>query len=454
MNGMSLLNNSSFDQILTSKADARRWYVAFSGGLDSTVLLHLVNNWCQSHPGAPELHAWHVNHGMQELADQWQSHCASVCAAWGIPLRTDCAAVEESGKGSEAAAREARYAVFQEGLVEGDVLLMAHHLDDQVETFFLRLMRGAGLQGLSAIPAQRLLGACELGRPLLDVSRDSLQAYALDRGLKYVDDPSNRDVSLDRNFLRQQVLPLLGERWSGYRQTVSRSSAHIASALSTLEHNLPHPVTVYSTLGDPGIPMQVLASGARDVAAIRLRSWLRSRGLTMPNRAVVDEFLRQLAEGAEESSPRLHCGNYGLQRYGDAVYQLPAPWKEPPLDRLTLSPGSSHAVDGVGMLSLIPASSDGIVMAEDETLDVVWRRGGERCRPQGRAHSQSLKKLYQAKAVPTWWRERIPLLFMDGEMLAVGDLWFCESTRLARPGEHGATLWQLQWKRNTFTPVD
>ena len=388
------------------------------------------------------------------MADEWQTHCEAVCAQWGIPIRTDCVAVGESGKGIEAAARDARYAAFEQGLGKGDVLLMAHHLDDQVETFFLRLMRGAGLQGLSAIPAQRSLAEGQLLRPLLAVSRESLQAYAIEQELEYIDDPSNQDLSMDRNFLRQRVLPLLGERWSGYRQTVSRSSGHIASALSTLEQNLPHPVTVYSILGDPGIPMQVLASGARDVAAIRLRSWLRSRGLPMPNLALMEEFLRQLAEGAEESSPRVDCGSYCLQRYGNAVYLLPAPWKKPPHGSFTLAPGSSQSVDGVGALSLVPASAEGIAIAEGEILEIVWRSGGERCRPQGRAHSQTLKKLYQDKAVPTWWRERIPLLFIGHEMLAVGDLWLCESSRLAHPADSDLTLWQLQWKRNTFTPVD
>ena len=442
------------DQALASRTDASRWYVAFSGGLDSTVLLHLVNAWCQSNPGAPELRAWHVNHGMQAAADDWEAQCASLCADWDIPLQVERVSVEQRGKGAEAAARAARYGVFEDGLGKGNILLMAHHLDDQVETFFLHLMRGAGLQGMSGMSGERTLGQGLLLRPLLELGRESLQAYARDRDLPYIQDPSNEDISLDRNFLRLKVLPSLAERWAGYRQTVTRASGHVASALSTLENYLPEPVTVYSTLGDPGVSMQVLTGGARDVAAIRLRSWLRFRGLPMPGCALVNEFLRQLEEAGEDSCPRLDCGGYVLQRYGNAVYLLPEFQDEELKDSYKLTVGGSCNVAGVGVLSLVPAVAEGIAVAGDEVLGIAWRRGGERCRPQGRAHSQTLKKLLQEKAVPTWWRERVPLLYLGDEMLAVGDLWLCESGRLQQPGETGQALWQLRWKRNTFTPVD
>lgn len=443
----------SLHQVLARTAHASRWFVAFSGGLDSTVLLHLVNSWRQSHPGSPELLAWHINHGLQDAANEWQLHCATVCDDWGIPLVVNRARVGPAGKGVEAAAREARYTVFSQELAEGDVLLMAHHLDDQVETFFLRLLRGAGLQGMSAMPSERVLGSGLLLRPLLETGREQLRDYAQEQGLAYVDDPSNTDTSMDRNFLRHQVIPLLGERWSGYRQTVTRASGHVASALATLEHNLPQPVTVYSTLGDPGLPLQVLTSGSRDVAAIRLRAWLRSAGLSMPDHAAADEFLRQLNEAAEDSSPRLDCGSYSLQRYGDAVYLLPEPWQGASRAG-PLRGGTSCEVAGVGLLSLVTSPVEGIALAEGECVDISWRSGGERCKPQGRGHSQTLKKLLQERAVPPWWRDRVPLVFLGGEMLAVGDLWLCESSRLRQSPRGGDSLWQFQWKRNTFAAVD
>lgn len=442
------------DQLLASQAKVTRVYVAFSGGMDSTVLLHQTRAWQRARSGAPPVAAWHVNHQMQQASGDWEAHCAQICADWEIPLQVAHVQVAPSGRGDEAAARDARYAVFEEGLADGEILLMAHHLDDQVETFFLRLMRGSGLRGLSGMPIQRSLGRGKLVRPLLHQSWAQLQSYASANDLVAVEDSSNEDTSLDRNYLRRQVMPLLEQRWPGYRQTVDRASGHVASALATLEEQLPEPVTVYSPLGDPGVPMQVLVGGATDVAIIRLRSWLHAKGLSMPGSAVVDEFLRQLNEGNEDSAPKLDCGNYALQRYGDAVYLAPEFFEERDRASYTLSAGESCSVGGVGLLSLARASKHGFCIRPDESLDIVWRAGGERCRPMGRDHSQTLKKLFQERSVPTWWRSRIPLLFCGDEMLAVGDLWLCESSRLGHVDDGADELWQLRWSRNTFDPVD
>lgn len=442
------------DQMLASSADVARVYVAFSGGMDSTVLLHQTRAWQLARSGAPAVVAWHVNHQMQEASTEWETHCEQICADWKVPIQVSQVQVELSGQGHEAAARDARYGVFKEGLAEGEILLMAHHLDDQVETFFLRLMRGSGLRGLSGMPIQRSLGRGKLVRPLLDEDRETLQSYASTNSLVFVEDSSNEDTSLDRNYLRQQVLPLLEQRWPAYRQTVDRASRHVGSALLTLEGHLPEPVTVYNTLGDPGVPLQVLVSGARDVATIRLRSWLHAKGLSMPSLAVVDEFLRQLNEGIEDSAPKLDCGDYALQRYGDAVYLMPEFREERDRDSYSLRPGESCSVGGVGSLSLTRASKQGIFIPPGESVEIVWRSGGERCRPLGREHSQTLKKLFQERSVPPWWRSRVPLLFCGGEMLAVGDLWFCESSRLRQADTSTNELWKLRWNRNTFDSVD
>ncbi|MEH6568993.1 MAG: tRNA lysidine(34) synthetase TilS [Halioglobus sp.] len=451
---------SALDQALLHRCSSDhgggtgRLLVAFSGGLDSTVLLHLTDAWCKSRKNSPELVAWHINHGMQNLAPEWEAHCGALAKRWNISFQVDRVSVASSGQGAEAAAREARYGVFQSGLVKGDVLLMAHHLDDQVETFFLRLMRGAGLQGMSGMPFERSLGAGTLLRPLLDVAQETLRDYAADHALPHINDPSNQDVSLDRNFLRQQIMPVFAQRWDGYRQTVTRAGAHMASALETLENQLPVPVTVYSALGDPGVSKQVLACGASDVAAIRLRSWLRSRGLPMPDRAVLEEFLRQLNEGGEDASPRMDSGSYVMQRYADAVYLLPEQAAVEPREVFALGVEGECVIEGVGVLTLVPAAVEGFALADGEALSIAWRTGGERCKPHRRAHSQTLKKLLQERAVPPWWRERVPLVYSGDEMLAVGDLWVCESSRLQQATQTNLPLWQLHWRRNTFTGLD
>ncbi|MEH6583745.1 MAG: tRNA lysidine(34) synthetase TilS [Halioglobus sp.] len=445
---------SSLDSGLASRLHASRWYVAFSGGLDSTVLLHLLNAWRQVHPDSPELVAWHVNHGMQATADEWVQHCSAQCADWGISFRSDRVTVESQGQGVEAAARNARYGIFEEGLEAGDILFMAHHLDDQVETFFLRLMRGAGLQGLSGMPDERSLGRGLLVRPLLGEVQESLRAYASEQHLSFIEDPSNNDMSLDRNFLRGEVLPLLATRWGGYRQTVNRASGHLVSALSTLEESSPAPQTLYSTMGDPGVSMQFLKGVSREVAAFRLRSWLGSWNLPLPPFATMDEFLRQLDEGLDDSAPRLNCGSYVLGRYGEGVYLLPE-FTEGEPSPVQLVVGGDCDIAGIGTLSLVQQTTGpGLALGSGDVLEISSRNGGERCRPQGRAHSQTLKKLFQERAVPPWWRGHVPLVTLGGELLSVGDLWLCESSRLQTPESGAGELWQLHWRRNTFALMD
>jgi tRNA(Ile)-lysidine synthase len=428
--------------------------VAYSGGLDSTVLLHALHLWCREHPQAPELVAWHVNHGMQAAAGAFEQQCEQFCRQREIPLQVFQVAVEPDGRGAESAARDARYGVFEQNLQPDELILMAHHLDDQIETFFLRLLRGAGLAGLSAMPANRQLGAGELQRPFLDVPRSVIEHYGGQQGLSYIEDPSNADVSLDRNYLRQQVLPLVSQRWPGYRQTVNRAAAHMASALTVLEQQLPEPVELVSTMGDPGLPLRALTDEAVDMATIYLRAWMRGQGMAMPPAVAVEEFLRQLAEADAEAAPSLQTGGFLLRRYGEAVYLSRSEGTRPALEGLSLAPGHSCDVAGVGVFALVPATGPGIALAAGEVLELVWRRGGERCKPLGRAHSQTLKKLLQERSVPPWWRDRIPLLFLNGEMVAVADLWLCESSPVCRTAEADKPLWQIQWQRNTFAACD
>lgn len=440
------LDHSVLDGHLTGLLDAPRWCVGFSGGVDSTVLLHLLQSWCQDNEAAPPLGAIHVNHGMQAEAGEWQSHCEWVCRMLPVPFVARSVDVSSSAGGSEAAAREARYRVFEEELGEGDVLFLAHHLDDQVETFFLRLVRGAGVHGLAAIPATRKLGPGQLVRPLLQVTRQQVEDYAREQGLEWVEDPSNAKITMDRNFLRKELLPLLASRWPGYRQTIARASGHMAGTVTALEAALPVPQTVYSVTGDPGVTVADLLEGTDEAAAVRLRGWLQLWSLLAPDQAQLEEFLRQLRESAPQKKPRLACSTYALQRYRAAVYLLPDTGSSFHMEPFTLGPGDVYDVPGVGRVSLEPSDGDGLFLKSSDRLVLSWRQGGERCRPHGRAGSNSLKKLLQARDVPPWWRDRVPLLYRGDELLAVGDLWLCESSRWRCADGRWKTLWRLSWQ--------
>ena len=441
-----IIDHSVLDGPLADTLEAPGWYLGFSGGIDSTALLHLLSRWRRAHPEAPNLTAVHVNHGLQSAAADWQLHCEWVCRLLRVPFLARQVEVSPGRSGSEAAAREARYAVFEDVLEEGAVLFLGHHLDDQVETFFLRLLRGAGVQGLAGVPAERSLAQGRVVRPLLQLTRSQLQAYADTHGLSCIDDPSNADTALDRNFLRAELLPLLAERWPGYRRTVSRASEHMAVAAATLEELLPVPETVFNVLGDPGLPLTALR-GKRDTAAQALRAWLQSRGLPAPDQSALEEFLRQLGEAGEDANPRLQCSAFTLQRYRDAIYLVPDVSPDAGLQAVSLPPGTVTDVPGVGRISLQPTAGPGLALAETELLRVGWRSGGERCRPVNRNRGNSLKKLLQEADVPPWWRDRVPLLSLDEELLAVGDLWLCASSRFRERAHAGETLWQFGWDR-------
>ena len=443
-----MIHSSEFDAELSGLSEASHWLVGFSGGADSTVLLHLLKHWCTVNPEAPPLFALHVNHGLQVEADGWQQHCADVCEELDVPLITR--AVQVPAPGGEANAREARYTVYSANLQPGDVLFLAHHLDDQIETFFLRLMRGAGVEGLAGMPQQRPLGAGQLCRPLLGVSRENIEDYASRNNLAFVTDPSNSDAAADRSFLRQQVLPLLSERWPAYRASVSRAVGHMQAVAALLPDA---PATVFSALGDPGIRLVELQQRGQGPARC-IRAWLRGQGLQAPDQAQLQEFLRQVHEKAEDAHPRLDCGGYVMACFGDAVYRVPDFGVSAPTHSIALVPGEPCEVPGVGTVSLEPAAGEGLCIEPGERLNLGWRAGGEQCRLCRREGTRSLKRVLQDARIPHWWRDRVPLLYRDEELLAVGDFALCLSSRYRESAAEGKALWQMRWRRPVTASSD
>lgn len=427
---------------LSGHESARRWVVALSGGMDSTVLLHLLAQSRPSYPDWPPLAAIHINHQIHSRADQWQGHCRKQCDALDIPLIEERVELEVAGDGLEAAARRARYSAFERHLEEGDVLLMAHHLDDQVETLLLRLMRGTGLTGLAGMPAERPLGSALVLRPLLSQSRSTLAAYAEKEQLSWIDDPSNVDTDLDRNFLRHDVIPLLASRWPGYRETTARASAHLADAAQLLARHYPRPETLFTRCGDPGLPLAALRGAPESEVQLGLRAWLLHQGLPLPGQARSAEFLRQLASASEDARPELSGPGFQLQRYGEGVFlssspKIPAPFQ--------VAPGDVVHTE-IGEVSLLASDGDGFVIPEGQVVSVGFRLGGERLRVMGRPHSTSLKRALQALEVPPWWRSRVPLASIDGECVDVGGYLLCDSA-YANTGEGAAgSRWRLSWR--------
>src|SRR5690606_10937020 len=300
----------------------RRWWLACSGGVDSMVLLHALIGLAKANPTQwPPLSVVHVNHQIHPHAAQWAQQVVRSCAAHGIPCEVKVVSIVDAGEGLEAAARRARYESFESVVAEQELLLQAHHRDDQIETFFWRLLRGSGVAGLAGMPAQRALGRGCLLRPLLQLTRADIMAYAHTFALSWVDDDSNADIRFDRNFLRQQVLPMLAQRWPDYRDTIARAITHLDENNQLLRLLADRDLAML-VQSDGGCSLQALASMSRPQQKWLLRAWLQQFGV-VPGSAQLDEILR-MTTAAADAQPCVACSGIEIRRFQQALYAVPA----------------------------------------------------------------------------------------------------------------------------------
>ncbi|RMF96675.1 MAG: tRNA lysidine(34) synthetase TilS [Gammaproteobacteria bacterium] len=406
--------------------------IAWSGGRDSTVLLHAAAAVAGDRP----LRALHVDHGLQPEAAGWARHCEEVAAELGVDLRlrsVRVAAADPAGR--EAAARRARYRAFAEELGAGEALLTAHHLDDQHETVLLRLLRGAGPDGLAGIRELSRFGRGWLLRPLLGCSRRCLADYAAAAGLRWIEDPSNADLGPDRNYLRHEVIPRLRARWPSAAQTAARAAGFCAEATALLDCWADGQLATLAR-GD-SLSLHGLAALEEPQQRLLLRRFLRARGVRPPGEARLRDALRQFVGARPDAAPVLDWADGQLRRYRGRVYLLrerpgavPAPsdWD----GRRPLELGGL-----AGTLALRAAPAGGLDRRWlDGGLQVRFRRGGERIRPAGARQHRRLKSLLQEVGVLPWMRARLPLLYAGEQLLAVAGLWLAADA-LAPPGEAG-----------------
>lgn len=417
---------------------AQRYWVALSGGLDSSVLLQALAAVRPELPG--ELRAVHVNHGLNPQAGEWQRHCETLCASLGVPLECRAIRVEQrAGESLEAVARERRYAAFRALLAPGDLLLLAQHQDDQLETFLLQALRGAGVRGLAAMPEEAQVDGLHLVRPLLGYSRDELEAWARATGLAWVEDSSNADRGFDRNYLRHEVLPRLKARWLGAGETVSRSARLCAEADGLLQELAAEDAVRY-TVGET-LPLRALHELSAPRVRNLLRHWLKARQLPLPPAHKLDEILHQAGAKADRN-PCVDWEGAEVRRYRQRLYAQ-HPLAAAPMG-FSLKPGMTRELGaGLGALRLVPALGEGLraTLCGPLGLAVDFRQGGESCTPLGRSHERPLKKWLQELHVVPWLRDRLPLLHTGGELLAVAGLFVCEP-HAARAGEPGL---RIEW---------
>jgi tRNA(Ile)-lysidine synthase len=401
-------------QALSPWRNAPAWHIAFSGGLDSTVLLHLLAN----AKDLPPLGAIHIHHGLQAAADAWPAHCQSVCDALGVPLCIMRVHVQP-GASLERAARDARYQAFAEVIGAGEVLLTGQHRDDQAETLLFRLLRGAGVRGLAAMSAYRPLAAGHLVRPLLDVSRVELEAYAHEHRLQWIEDPSNADSRFSRNYLRHRVLPTLTERWPQAVSSLARTAEHLSEAQALLDElagmdlqgaDQPSPF--------PWLPLPSLVlAPLRELSDARQRNALR-HWLTLLTRLPDSDHWaswHSLRDAKGDAQPLWRLADGELHRCAERIWWVPAAWSE--FSDATVSwPTLQNPLElpGNGRLEFVGEAPKG-------SFEVRYRQGGEIIEVPGRGR-RDLKRLLNECGVPGFVRGRLPLLYRDEQLLAVPTL--------------------------------
>ena len=397
-------------------------YIGYSGGVDSHVLLHL----CAANLKLkPLITAVYVHHGLQVAADAWAEHCQKTASQLGVHcqvLRVN--AKPTLGESPEEAARNARYRAFKVLMNSGDVLMVAQHREDQLETVLLQLLRGGGLPGLSAMPENTALGLGSLLRPLLNSSKATIDTYAQTHGLNWVEDPSNQSDDYDRNYLRNAILPLLKQRWPACDKTVARSARHCADAqvvISAVSEQLF--LQVFNN-DDQTLAINQLRSFQTHEQALIIRHWFQHLKLKMPSSAFIARVQSEILNARLDGDPIVARQHYCVRRYRDKLYCL-----------VSLMPTQLNTVYWPkGLLSLdlsnqkiltcVPSSS-GISRAlwQESTIKVCTRQGGEKIRLPGRSGHHTLKKLFQEADIPTWERENLPLIYLDGQLAAVAGLW-------------------------------
>jgi tRNA(Ile)-lysidine synthase len=423
----------------------QRWYIAYSGGLDSHVLLHLAWRLRQEALRAgnpfPELRAIHVNHQLQADSSNWAAQCSSTCDEYGIAIDVRAVTVEGRRQGVESLARAARYEVFEGIVDERSVLLLAHHQDDQAETFLLRLMRGAGVAGLAAMPISRALGRATLFRPLLNMARSQLEGYAADQRLDSIDDPSNRDPQYRRNFLRHRVMPLLAEVWPAYRHSIASAAELHAETANVLNAYLSADVTnISDTEGTLDLKALMNFDRVRQRAVLR-HYVFQQLGIRL-GRAQSEELVSQFVHSRRDSQPvfelnndmtlRAFRGRLSCER-GPARYIF---------NRGIVQDWDVQQACSIGGLGHLSAELGGEFVPRGK-ITVRFRGGGERCRVAGHAHSRPLKKLLQEWGVPPWKRDTLPLIYCDDEIAAIADIAICEGFQAAVGGAGVSLRWLL-----------
>lgn len=401
-------------QILQQHQPATVW-VAFSGGLDSRVLLHSIVELQPCFPSI-KIKVAHVNHGLSPHAEDWAQQCQLIAQQLGLDCQIKALNLKDGhiGESVEEVARNARYSWFAQLLAPNDIIVTGHTRDDQAETLLLQLLRGSGVKGLAAMPEKKSLGKGWLLRPFLGVDRSSLQTVACSQALTWVEDESNAQTQFDRNYLRHQVFPQLIDRWPAAKKLLARTADHAAEADELLSELAAQDLAVVSNASG-----QIAVAPLQQLSVSRqknlLRFWLKEQGFSLPSQTKLRQILQEVVSSREDGKARVHWPGVEVRRFRNNLYALSPQVSINSLMELHWNMKEPLVLpDNQGRLI-----ASGIHSLPVTEATVKYRQGGERFHPRSRCGSHPLKKLFQEWQLPPWQRNSLPLIFLEDVLLAV-----------------------------------
>ncbi len=422
--GRDVLQNTIYDE-----KNSRVVWVAYSGGVDSHVLLHALVSLRQHCKFT--LSAIHIHHGLNAKASDWQRHCELVCQALDVELSVHALNMSPSQENLEACARELRYHYFSSLLQPGDYLLTGHHQDDQAETVVLQLLRGAGPKGMSAMPVSSVLGQGMLLRPFLNISRAELVEYAQQHQLIWIDDDSNQNTRFSRNFIRQEIMPLLKQRWPSAVETIARSAKHCAESEKIVDEYT-QPLFNQCVLANNALSMTQLKSLTPIQQKHVVRHWLSHLNYSLPNEDKLANLLHVFLTAHQDKNPMVTWGAVEVRRYQDALMAMLVQTTHDASQVFSWNLQSDLRIKSLGIiLQAVSCVGSGIKFHSTQGCEIRFRQGDERVYLAHRKGGRSLKKCFQEWRVPVWERDRVPLLYIDNQLAVIIGYGVCEGFTVA-----------------------
>tara|TARA_Y100000748_G_scaffold291281_1_gene278599 strand:- start:1044 stop:2378 length:1335 start_codon:yes stop_codon:yes gene_type:complete len=422
-----------------STIESEKVCLALSGGLDSMVLLHLM--WTHLNDKY-KIRAIHVNHNLNEGANDWSAFCEKQCNRLGIDLSIKSIHPENNGFGLEASARDERYQVIKEDLAQNELLLTAHHKDDQLETILFRIFRGTGVNGLRGIVHYKEEKSHTIFRPLIEYSRTELEEYAALNKIKWIEDDSNENISFDRNYIRNQIVPKIKDRWKDVQE-----STHRLSLIAAESHELLNELATDDLFNESDLSsVSISCFESKSIPRIKnmIRFLIEKNNMDMPSMHILNSGLADLIRD-DKKTAEIKWSNFVIRRFKKKLYFLNVsvamPFK-PPED---ISWSINQPIDlhyPIGSLEIDYMNGSGISLNKcSENLQIKFRKGGEKISLKTKKTPKTLKDFFNEKKILPWVRDKIPLIYDDQDLICIGDFWINDDYRAEKKERSFIILW-------------